>query len=104
MIQLALVALLLGQGGYRRSGNTTEDHGRIREYLLPVAGSSYAFFEFAPSSGAGMPAACSGTTPSGAKGEVLTFTRNSTRYCTKGNETSGIANGHLVLLTTNQTA
>jgi len=33
--------------------------------------SNYAFFEFAPASGLGMPAtACDGTTPSGAKGEV----------------------------------
>lgn len=56
----------------------------------------YALFEFAPASGAGMGAACACTTPTGAKGEVMTFTRASTGWCTKGNETTGIANGDLV--------
>lgn len=60
------------------------------------AGVGLAFFEFAPASGAGMGAACACTNPTGAKGEALTFTRASTGTCTKGNTTSGIANGDLV--------
>lgn len=62
----------------------------------PEATGSYALFEFAPASGAGMGAACACTTPTGAKGEVLTFSRASTGWCTKGNETTGIVNGDLV--------
>lgn len=65
-----------------------------------------AFFEFAPASGAGMPAACSTTAPTGAKGEALTFTRASNGTCTKtssgGLATTGIANGDLVVLSSNQ--
>lgn len=60
---------------------------------------SYAFLEFAPASGAGMPAACSSTAPTGAKGEVLTFSRTGNATCLKqGPATTGIANGDLVLL------
>lgn len=43
-----------------------------------------------------------GFTPTGAKGEALTFTRASTAYCTKGNTTSSIANGDLVLMPSGQ--
>lgn len=45
------------------------------------SGPSYAFLEFAPTSGAGMGAACACTTPTGAKGEALTFTRGSVAEC-----------------------
>lgn len=68
--------------------------------------SSFAFFEFAPSDGTGMGAACACTTPTGAKGEALTFTRASNGTCTKtatgGLSTTGIANGDLVVCTNNQ--
>lgn len=60
------------------------------------------FFEFAPVSGVGMGAPCAGTTPTGSKGEVLTFTRASDASCTKGNETSLIANGDLITVTSGQ--
>lgn len=63
---------------------------------------SYAFFEFAPLSGAGMGTACACTTPTGAKGEALTFTRASSGTCTKANTTSSIANGDVVVCSTNQ--
>lgn len=53
-------------------------------------------FMFAPANGAGMGAACACTTPTGAKGEAVTFTRASSAYCTKGNEWSSIANGDMV--------
>lgn len=62
----------------------------------------YAFFEFAPASGAGMGAPCACTTPTGAKGEALTFTRASSGMCTKGNTTTGIETGDLVLCSTDQ--
>jgi hypothetical protein len=62
----------------------------------------FAFFEFAPSGGAGMGTACACTTPTGAKGETMTFTRASSGTCLKGNTTSGIANGDLVTCSTNQ--
>lgn len=61
-----------------------------------VACSSLAFFEFAPANGAGMGVPCACAAPTGAKGEALTFSRASTGYCTKGNETTGIVNGDLV--------
>ena len=62
-----------------------------------------AFFEFAPSNGAGMGTACACTTPTGAKGETLTFTRAGDATCSKqGLATTGIANGDLVVCTANQ--
>jgi hypothetical protein len=65
--------------------------------------SNYAFFEFAPASGAGMGTACACTTPTGAKGEAMTFTRAGDATCSKqGLATTGIANGDLVACTANQ--
>lgn len=65
-----------------------------------------AFFEAFPSSGAGTSGACSTTPPTGAKGEALTFTRASNGTCTKtatgGLATTGIADGDLVVLSSNQ--
>lgn len=59
-----------------------------------------AFLEFAPSSGAGMTAPCACTSPTGAKGEVLTLARGSDATCSKqGLATTGIANGDLVTCT-----
>lgn len=49
-----------------------------------------------------MTAACACTTPTGSKGETLTFTRASSGTCLKGNVTSGIANGDLVTCSTDQ--
>ncbi|MBK7865209.1 MAG: hypothetical protein IPJ65_42750 [Archangiaceae bacterium] len=63
---------------------------------------SYAQFEFAPADGAGMGAACACTTPTGAKGEALTFTRASSGTCLKGSTTTGIANGDMATCSTNQ--
>lgn len=64
---------------------------------------NYAFFEFAPASGAGMGTACACTTPTGAKGEAMTFARTGDATCSKqGLATTGIANGDLVVCTANQ--
>ena len=63
---------------------------------------SLAFFEFASSSGAGMTAACACTTPTGAKGEAVTFTRTGAATCAKqGNATTGILDADLVVCANN---
>lgn len=63
---------------------------------------NYAFFEFAPTSGAGMTAPCACSAVTGAKGEAVTFTRGSSGVCSKTGLSSGIANGDLVTCSTNQ--
>lgn len=61
------------------------------------------FFEFAPLSGAGMTDACACTTPTGSKGETLTFTRTGNATCSKrGLATTGIQDGDLVYCAGNQ--
>lgn len=50
-------------------------------FSSPSTSGTGAFFEFAPSSGRGMTAACACTTPTGAKGETLTFARASVAEC-----------------------
>jgi hypothetical protein len=58
---------------------------------------SLAFFELAPSSGAGMGTACACATITGAKGEVVTSTRASSAYCTKeGLATTGLTTTSMV--------
>lgn len=94
MLTLAL-ALLVVQ---------TPQHRLFLQPNLPRA--SRAYFEAFPLSGAGTSGPCSTTAPTGAKGEALTFTRASNGTCTKtaagGLATTGIANGDLVVLSTNQ--
>ena len=63
-----------------------------------LVGQGYAFFEFAPLSGQGMTETCACTTPTGAKGETLTFTRTGNATCSKqGLATTGINDGDLVV-------
>lgn len=63
----------------------------------------FAFFEAFPASGAGTTGVCSTTAPTGAKGETLTFTRTGNATCSKqGPATTGIANGDLVVMSSNQ--
>jgi hypothetical protein len=63
----------------------------------------FAFFEFAPASGAGMGSACACTTPTGAKGEALTFTRTGDATCSRsGLATTGIPDGDKTACATNQ--
>lgn len=68
------------------------------------SGISRAFFEFAPLDGAGMGAACACTTPTGAKGEAMTFSRASSATCLKtvGAAPQSIANGDMVTCTSGQ--
>ncbi len=104
-MRLALVLALIGSaalGQGRVFERPQEITYRRTDRGQTNAGTARPFFEFAPADGAGMGSACACTTPTGAKGEALTFTRASTGYCTKGNETSGIVNGDLVECSTNQ--
>lgn len=68
----------------------TADAGRFDRFNSRCAGGrssrglgcdGLAFFEFAPASGAGMGTACACTTPTGAKGETMTFARASVAEC-----------------------
>lgn len=99
---LALVALSADAGRFDRF-NKRCSGGRSDRGL---SCDDYAFLEFAPASGAGMGAVCACTTPTGARGEALTFTRGSSATCTKtttgGLATTGIANGDLVTCSSNQ--
>ena len=103
MRRLALIAVALA---------VTADAGRFdRINSRCVGGRSdrglacedFAFFEFAPSNGAGMGSACACTTPTGAKGEALTFTRTGDATCSRsGLATTGIQNGDLSVCAGNQ--
>lgn len=100
---LCLVALDVGAQG-RVFDRPCEFVSRRSSRGGVACGSLYAAFEFAPASGVGMGAACAGTTPTGVKGETLTFSRASARSCMKGSETTGIVAGDLVTLTSGQPA
>lgn len=94
-----LVAFAADAGGRFDRVNTRCAGGRSSRGLTCT---DYAFFEFAPVGGAGMSAACACTTPTGAKGEALTFTRTGAATCSKqGLATTGIANGDLVVCSNN---
>jgi hypothetical protein len=106
-----ILLLLLGFVSYaedRRkglSGSAGDVDGRVRSrvYTQAVSGTSeVGQFAFATASGAGMTAACACSTITGARGETATFSRASTATCTKGNETSLIANGDLVTCSSGQ--
>lgn len=95
MLALALVALAQfgqpdpGYNGPRITGPASVDP------LHPI-------LQFAIQSGIGMTAACTGTTPTGTLGETLTFSRASSGTCLKHGTTTGIANGDLVTVSTDQ--
>ena len=97
---LSLLALLtLGQ----RLGTATQ-LGCDPSGPIMCPGYSAAFFEFAPSSGLGMGAACACATPTGAKGEAMTFSRASSATCLKtvGTAPQAIANGDMVTCSSGQ--
>lgn len=86
-----------GVGRYR------DGRGRVgREG--PPNGRSVPLFQFATASGTGMGTACSGSAITGTKGETITVSRGSPRSCLKGGELTGIANGDMVILSSNQPA
>lgn len=77
-ILLSLVASAsFGQGRFDRFNQRT-DQGRSHRGFPQSSG---AFLEFAPTSGAGMGAACACTTPTGAKGEAISFARTTVGEC-----------------------
>lgn len=81
-------------GGFGTGGNSAR---------LGPSFSQYAFFEFAPASGAGMGSACACSAVTGARGEAVTFTRTGSATCSRqGLATTGIANGDLVTCATDQ--
>jgi hypothetical protein len=104
----ALLLVLLGwlppswvEGGRFDRINSRCEAGRSGRGL-ECSTDSLAFFEFAAASGAGMGSACACTTPTGAKGEPLTFTRTGDATCSRrGLATTGIANGDLVTCAAN---
>lgn len=107
MISALLLSLALGQllpkdPPIRPRVFRSDGAGRISR----LGSDDFAFFEAFPASGAGTSGACSTTAPTGAKGEALTFTRASAATCTKtatgGLATTGIANGDLVVMASNQ--
>ena len=107
MISALLLSLAFGQllpkdPPIRPRVFRSDGAGRISR----LGSDDFAFFEAFPASGAGTFGACSTTPPTGAKGEVLTFTRASNGTCTKtatgGLATTGIADGDLVVLSNNQ--
>ena len=87
--------------GYRENRRVRENE---RHPERPFS-SGLAFFEAFNSRGMGTFGPCSTTAPTGARGEVLTFTRASAATCTKtasgGLATTGIADGDLVSLSSN---
>jgi hypothetical protein len=99
LLLILIASSALGQGRFDRFNQRTDQGRSTRGFEQ----SSYASFEFAPASGAGMGTACACTTPTGAKGEAMTFTRAGDATCSKqGLATTGIANGDLVACTANQ--
>jgi hypothetical protein len=98
-----VVALLLAMA---LAGPPAPDCERVRcpRERTREAGASFAFFEFAPANGAGMGSSCSCATPTGAKGEAMTFSRASSGTCLKtvGSVPQTIANGDLVTCSTGQ--
>lgn len=65
-------------------------------YSSPIR-PALAFFEFAPSSGAGLGAACACAAVTGAAGEAVTWARLSSGYCTKeGLATTGLTTTSMV--------
>lgn len=68
-----------------------------------AAAISYAFFEFAPTSGVGLDGGvCAGGDVSSATGQAVVVTRASNAYCTKeGLGTTGLTNSSLVLVGNN---
>lgn len=75
---------------------------RARGFRADAPRRALALFEFAPAEGWGLSPTCACIAPTGAKGEVLTFTRASSGTCTKGNWLESIADGDLVTCSTDQ--
>ena len=75
-----LAAFSADSGPTGRGGGLTCPSGYVGGGLTPCT-PAYAFFEFAPASGAGMGTACACAAVTGVKGEALTLTRASVAEC-----------------------
>ena len=96
LLLVMLLSTLASGGGSGRGGGLACPKGFIGGGLTPCI-PAYSDFEFAPTSGAGMGSPCTGTMPTGAKGEAMTFARASSATCLRSSTTS-ISNGDLVVL------
>lgn len=100
-----LLALILAAGSAQPLAlpRGCRDRSCVRGRSIVAAGSAVVppAFEFAPVNGAGMGTVCACTTPTGSKGEAMTFDGGST-YCTKHNEFTGIQPGDMVLCAADQ--
>jgi hypothetical protein len=90
---LVLLLVLGGLGSFHVGGGDGSRHAGV---VRSRQSSSAALFQFAPASGVGLGAVCGCSNPTGTRGEVLTFSRASAGYCTKGNTTTGLVDGDLV--------
>lgn len=102
MRRLALLVLVLAATSDAQRGGGRFDRVNSRcaqgrsDRGLPC-GDDLAFFEFAPSGGQGMGAACACAAITGAKGEAVTFSRAGAATCSPlGLATTGITNASLV--------
>jgi hypothetical protein len=96
---LAVLAVLASGFVLARSerGRETSRTGG-REFSHPAP----PLFEFAPASGNGLSPVCACSNVTGSRGETMTFLRSSTASCMKGNTTTGIAPGDLIVCAANQ--
>ncbi len=104
VVTLWLAAETALAGGVRTKSNRSRV-GAYPGVYVPVDASRPPLFEFANAFSTGMGTACACTTPTGLLNGVptaMTFTRASDGTCTKGNELSNIANGDLVICSTDQ--
>lgn len=88
----------------QRGTHLLRSTGRSTVYTsVTEAAISYAFFEFAPTSGVGLDGGvCAGGAVSSATGQAVAVTRASSAYCTKeGFATTGLTNSSLVYVGAN---
>ena len=103
MIFAAFVALSLAVPDKKvPAGDRHGNHLRESRRLGGRSSARPPVFQFATVTGVGMTDECTCASPTGTKGETLTFTRASAGFCTKGNEWTGIDNGDLVSCSTDQ--
>lgn len=103
MILAAFVALSLAVPDKKvPAGDRHGNHLRESRRLGGRSSARPPVFQFATVTGVGMTDECTCASPTGTKGETLTFTRASVGFCTKGNEWTGIDNGDLVSCSTDQ--
>lgn len=100
---LAAVAGHADRGRFERFCSRTEQGRSDRGFPCANAAEDFAFFELAPTSGAGMSSPCAGIDVTGAKGEAVTWNRASAAGCLRqGLAATGILNGDFVQVPANR--